>query len=120
MQKIAIILMMLVVLLSACLSPLENGSPATPIATAAPALTGTPTPFSTVASSIPTVTSVPIPQRPNYNIITTFDYDRHFVSVDETILYPNHTGVSLDSLTLAIGPEEDREVFRTAWQIGDQ
>ena len=24
------------------------------------------------------------------------------------------------SLTLAIGPEEDREVFRTAWQIGDQ
>jgi phosphatidylethanolamine-binding protein (PEBP) family uncharacterized protein len=32
------------------------------------------------------------------------DYDRHIVSVDETISYPNHTGQRLHKLVLAITP----------------
>jgi len=32
------------------------------------------------------------------------DYDLHIVSVDETIIYPNHTGQSLDKLVLAVAP----------------
>jgi hypothetical protein len=37
-----------------------------------------------------------------YILDTVIDYDRHFVTVDETITYPNTTGRKLDSLTLAI------------------
>ena len=40
--------------------------------------------------------------RPGYHLSTTFDYDRHFLSVDQTITYPNHSGGSLDALTLAV------------------
>ncbi len=32
------------------------------------------------------------------------DYDLHIVSVDETIVYPNHSGQSLDKLVFAIAP----------------
>jgi hypothetical protein len=32
------------------------------------------------------------------------DYDRHTVTVDETILYPNHTDQALDRLVLAVVP----------------
>jgi hypothetical protein len=72
----------------------------TPTPTSLPTNTPTPLPTST-PTSLPT-TPVPIPARPGYHLITTFDYDRHFLSVDQIITYPNHTGVSLDSLTLAI------------------
>ena len=112
MQKIAIILMALTVLLSACLSPLGNHSSATPITTTTSAPTRTSTPVPTDRAIIPPATSVPIPQRPDYKLIITFDYDHHFVSVDETILYPNHTGERLDSLTLAIAANLWPNCFR--------
>ena len=57
-------------------------------------------------------TIVPIHPRPVYNLSTTFDYDRHFVSVDETILYPNYTGKNLNSLTLAIAANLWPNCFR--------
>ena len=51
-------------------------------------------------------TSVPItpiiPQHETYTLNTIIDYDHHHVTVDETIIYPNHTGQPLNSLTLAI------------------
>ncbi len=54
----------------------------------------------------PTVTPSPapisIPPRAAYTLNTTIDYDLHTVAVEEIIIYPNHTGQSLDTLTLAI------------------
>jgi len=50
--------------------------------------------------AIPPATSVP--SRQAYLLDTVIDYDRHFVTVDETIMYPNLTGRELNSLTLAI------------------
>src|SRR5258707_14082900 len=43
-----------------------------------------------------------IPLREKYDIDAVIDYDHHYVTVEETIVYPNHTGRQLDSLTLAI------------------
>jgi hypothetical protein len=42
---------------------------------------------------------------------TTIDYDAHTVSVDETILYPNHTGNQLNTLVLAIVPNLWQDSF---------
>ena len=46
-----------------------------------------------------------IPKREKYTLNTTIDYDQHTVIVDETILYPNHTGQNLDKLVLAVAPD---------------
>ena len=43
-------------------------------------------------------------ERAKYTLNTTIDYDAHIVTVDETILYPNHTGSQLNTLVLAIVP----------------
>jgi len=42
--------------------------------------------------------------REKYNIDVVMDYERHFMTVEETISYPNHTDTRLDSLTLAVAP----------------
>ena len=85
----------------------SNSASPSPSATSAPppSSTSTSTPFPSATptdSPTPTATPNPIPARPSYHLITDFEYDRHFVSVDETITYPNHSGVSLDALTLSI------------------
>ena len=85
---------------------------ATPTVTATLPPTNTPTPLPTATPTNPPPTPIPIPSRPVYSLNTTIDYDRHFVSVDETILYPNHTGASLDSLTLAVSANLWPNCFR--------
>jgi hypothetical protein len=93
-----ITLIPLILLLVSCSSAKPNVTATpTPLNTATPTPTNTPAPLPTS-----TPTPVPIPARPLYHLTTTFNYDRHFLSVDQTIDYPNHTGVNLDSLTLAI------------------
>lgn len=54
----------------------------------------------TFETPIPKTPDIPI--REKYILNTVIDYDRHFVTVEETIIYPNHTGQPLDKLTLAI------------------
>ncbi|MBN1453635.1 MAG: M1 family metallopeptidase [Anaerolineales bacterium] len=120
MQKNTIILMLLIVSLTACLSPSGGSSPTPITVTATLPPTGTPT---SIPSATPTnlpPTPVPITLRPVYTLTTTFDYDRHFVSVDETILYPNHTGDSLDTLTLAIAANLWPNCFRLESIIVDE
>lgn len=81
---------------------------------------GTPTPVgpqpsSTVETSVPSLsaptetgaTATPAPAslaRTKYTLDATFDYVAKRLSVDETILYPNHTGTDLSDLVLAIEP----------------
>jgi hypothetical protein len=48
------------------------------------------------------VASTPVTE--SYEIDVVMDYDRHFITVEETVTYPNRSGVTLDSLTLAVTP----------------
>jgi hypothetical protein len=76
-----------------------------PVSTLAPTI-------SPVLETLPaTFTLTPIPEREKYVLNTTIDYDRHFVTVDETILYPNLTGQQLNSLTLAIAANLWQDCF---------
>jgi len=87
-------------------------SSATPAITTTPPPTSIPTSLPAFTLTTPPPTPVPVPAHPVYGLTATFDYDRHFVSVDESILYPNHTGTSLDFLTLAIAANFWPNCFR--------
>lgn len=87
---------LILILLVACTLPRSQtptDMPSTVTATTTANVAETPT---------PTATSDPTPNHEKYILNTIIDYDRHLVSVDETIIYPNHTGQQLDSLTLAV------------------
>lgn len=101
MPKIQFILLTFCSLLfSACTSPTSSPTPAGVIVT--------PTPFGPLATptetSTLTITPIPAPERPQYTLFATFDYDAHHLSVEQTILYPNQTGERLDNLLLAVEP----------------
>jgi aminopeptidase N len=70
------------------------------------AAAGTPVPSARPLEVLPTVTSQPQstarPARTQYILDAVIDYDRHFITVDETITYQNESGVSLGSLTFAM------------------
>jgi hypothetical protein len=61
------------------------------------------------ASTAPII--LPAPLKENYEIDVVMDYERHFITVEETITYPNRTGVPLDSLTLAVAPNLIADCF---------
>jgi hypothetical protein len=42
------------------------------------------------------------PEREKYTLDVVVEYDRHLVTVEETIVYPNHSGETLNALTMAI------------------
>lgn len=77
--------------------------PPTPTITPSPIPTFTPIPTAT-ATSIPSPTPIPAPERAKYTLNTLIDFDQHTAQVDETIIYPNHTGQDLNALVLAVEP----------------
>lgn len=90
---------------SLCVFPLiitSCGTPATSATTSAEIIPPASTSLPAVKSTPSSPTPIPIPTRPSHILNTTIDYDLHIVSVDETIVYPNHTGQSLDKLVFAI------------------
>src|SRR5688500_11808294 len=89
-----------VFILSAC-SSLAPAPTETPTLTPVPTATFTPIPTVTFT---PSPTPIPAPARATYTLNTTMDYDAHTVTVDETIVYPNHTGGQLNALVLAVVP----------------
>jgi hypothetical protein len=108
LKPCSILLIALLLFLTACLP----ASPTPPVAIATSPPANTPTPLPTVTTTNPPPTLVPVPPRPVYHLTATFDYDRHFITVDESILYPNHTGTRLESLTLAIAANLWPNCFR--------
>ena len=98
MRHFLLSLLLLIPLVTSC------GNPETPTsistATIPPTLISTSTPVPQSATATP----LPIPPRPAYTLDTTFDYDLHIVSVDQTIIYPNHSGQPLDALVFAVAP----------------
>ncbi len=87
-------------ILSSCAS-FSTAPTVTPTSSLIPSATVTPLPTATLT---PTATPIPAMERAKYTLNTTIDYDAHIVTVDETILYPNHTGNQLNTLTLAVVP----------------
>jgi hypothetical protein len=97
-----LVLFLLTFILSACGFNVPVPT-VTPTASLIPTATITPVPTVTL-TPVPTATLVPAPERAKYTLNTTMDYDAHTVTVDETILYPNHTGNQLNTLVIAIVP----------------
>ncbi|MFH1908384.1 MAG: M1 family metallopeptidase, partial [Chloroflexota bacterium] len=101
MPKIQFILLTFFSLLfSACTSPTSSPTPAGVIVT--------PTPFGPLVTptetSTPSATPIPAPERPQVTLYAAFDYDAHYLSVEQTIVYPNQTGETLNNLLLAVEP----------------
>jgi hypothetical protein len=67
--------------------------------------TAPPTETAVIPTDLPTATLVPAPERAKYTINATLDYADKTVSVDQTILYPNHSGETLNDLVLAVEPD---------------
>jgi hypothetical protein len=94
---------MILVLLTSCTAVFAPPT-STPMITLSPIPpTFTPIPTATV-TPIPSPTPIPAPARATYTLNTMIDYDLHTVTVDEVVLYPNHTGQNLDRLVLAAVP----------------
>jgi hypothetical protein len=91
------IFLLFFLLVTACSQPASQTATALPVSTLAPTMPPAEVPTSTV-------TPIPIPAREKYTLNTFIDYDLHFIDVAETIVYPNHTGQQLTSLTLAVAP----------------
>jgi hypothetical protein len=87
-------------LLASCSTPASS----TPV----PRLTAIPVsstlPIPTLPSPTPTSTSAPVPPRAQYTMNVVLDYAAKSVAVDETIVYPNHTGQAQTNLVLAVEP----------------
>ncbi|MBU2609805.1 MAG: hypothetical protein KJ606_02490, partial [Chloroflexi bacterium] len=83
MPKIQFILLTFFSLLfSACTSPTSSPTPAGVIVT--------PTPFGPLVTptetSTPSATPIPAPERPQVTLYAAFDYDAHYLSVEQTIV----------------------------------
>ena len=63
-----------------------------------------PTETATIPTALPTTTPIPAPERASYTINATLDYANKTVSVNQNILYPNHSGEILSNLVLAVEP----------------
>jgi hypothetical protein len=69
------------------------------------------TPTTSAPQPTPTATAVPVPRRPQYTMDVVMNYDKKSASVDETIVYPNHTGQTLTDMVLAVEPNYWQECF---------
>jgi hypothetical protein len=98
-------ILLLVLIVTACNLSKPQVPTSLPVNTIVPII-------SITGTSIATITPTPIPEREKYTLNTTINYDLHFVTVDENILYPNHTGRQLNSLTLAIAANLWQNCFK--------
>jgi Peptidase family M1 domain len=89
---------LLVFVFTSCSTPSGN-----PTSTSIPS-TSTFLPFTPTPKPTATSTPVPAPQRAQYAMNVVLTYAAKSVAVDETIIYPNHTGQALNSLVLAVEP----------------
>jgi len=112
-SSLIVLSLFLLSFLSSCTSSITPSATLTPTDLSIPAATITPLPTETPAPTA-TQTVVPALERANYTLNTTIDYDAHTVTVDETILYPNHTGNQLNTLVLAIVPNLWQDSFTLA------
>lgn len=104
----AILLIASLFLLSACASPQLPAAIDTPIPSATPELV-TVTPLIVTETPLPTETPIPAPtevplERAQYTLYATLDYAAKTVEVEQSILYPNKSGETLNDLLLSVQP----------------
>src|SRR5574341_798384 len=87
-------------LLVSCSTLIPNPTPTLPPPTETPL----PPTATSEPTATPTATPVPAPPRAQYTMNVLLDYVAKTVAVDETIVYPNHTGTGLTDLVLAVEP----------------
>ena len=98
----------LLLLLSACNTPQLPAEIDTPVPSATPDL-ATATPLIVAEAPLPTETPIPVPtevplERAQYTMYVTLDYAAKTVEVEQTILYPNKSGETLNDLLLSVQP----------------
>jgi hypothetical protein len=93
--------LILLSLLSSCGSPAPVLTP-DPSSTPPPLAPPTDTPV--LPTQGPADTPIPSPERAKYSLNTALNYAGKTVSVDQTILYPNHSAETLNDLVLAAVP----------------
>lgn len=95
--------LLLALILISCSSPtpasISTPTLSQPSPTVAPS-----TETAVISTDLPVTTPVPALERAKYTIDATLDYAAKIVSVDQTILYPNHSGETLSNLVLAVEP----------------
>src|SRR5512143_447033 len=85
-------------LLTSCSGP-------TPFPTITPVPpTDTPVPATETPAPTPTATPAPAPERAAYTLNAVMDYVAKTVEVDETVTYPNHSGLPLTDMVMAVEP----------------
>ncbi len=89
---------LLIAMLASCSTP-------TPVSTPTSLPTETVVPPTSTPQPTATATPVPAPARAQYTMNVVLDYAGKSVTVDETIVYPNHTGHVLNDLMLAVEPD---------------
>lgn len=132
MKNLRAFIVLFLVLLSACgIAPAAPPLPPVNLITSDPNASATPTPFQPIIQSptptVPTFTALPptdtppptlaftatsLPQptappssaRTQYTLHALLDYYNNQLAVDETILYTNQTGVTLNELVMAVEP----------------
>lgn len=104
------VIILAAITVSACApAPQTTPAPALPADTSTPHPTPRPT-FTPQPTFTPFPTQAP-PQSTTYKLVVKLDYAARFVSVGQTILYPNKTGQTLSALVLATAPNLWRNVF---------
>jgi hypothetical protein len=90
------------------LSVLSSCGSSAPVLTPDPSSTippfSLPTETPALPTEQPTTTPIPAPERAKYSLDTALDYAGKTVSVDQVILYPNHSAETLSDLVLAVVP----------------
>jgi hypothetical protein len=89
--------------IAATLVPLESPTLIPTFTPEPPTNTPLPT-FAFTATSLIPPTVPPQTARTQYTLFTLLDYAGHQLAVDETVIYTNQTGVSLNELVLAVEP----------------
>lgn len=112
-QTSLLVLITLLVGSTACLPVPGTEALAGPTVTYNPFATFTSTPFEPVVDTlIPSLTpTTETRARPRYQLEAVLDYASRTLRVDETIEYPNLTGLSLESLILAVEPNHWQDCF---------
>jgi hypothetical protein len=99
-----VLCVLLIALLTSCSTPTPDFIPTIlPTQTPVPPIS-TPIPPKSTPVPTPTATSIPAPARVQYTMNIVLDYAAKSVAVDETIVYPNHSGQVLTDLVLAVEP----------------
>lgn len=90
----------------------ETSPPTVPIPTVSPITTASPL-------ATPTISEPPPPKLAHYQILATFDYADHLLSVSQTIRYPNNSSETLNDLILQVDALNYSDAFkleRLTWE----